>query len=147
MDCAVPVGAGLTRRRLLAAGAGGFAALAVGTVPAARARPTGDRLSTVLRRASFSGRVGQTFTLAGAGGTVRARLAKVDDFGAGRIRGLTGSDAAFVLIFHASSSATRLDQDVMAVRHPALGTFNLLVTPSGTGRRGQDYSAVIDTRS
>ena len=112
--------------------------------PPARAVTRGG----ALRRSTFAAHVGEVFTLTTtAGASVRARLADVDDYGRGRVLARVGSDLSFVLVFHAARAAPRLEQDVMAVRHPDLETFHLLVSPAGTGRKGQDYTAVIDTAS
>jgi hypothetical protein len=66
------------------------------------------------------------------------------DLGIGRrARPLAGAEEVFALLFD-GPSRPRLEQDVMSLRHPALGRFQLLVSPASTGRRGQDYSAAIN---
>jgi hypothetical protein len=147
MDRSVPVADGITRRGLLASGATAAAALAVaGSVRVASSRASPPVGVLALRRSTFAPLVGQRFRLrTTAGQTAPARLAAVRDYGDGRLFDRIGSDLAFVLLFHTPPGATRLDQDVMTVEHDAIGSVGLLVSPAGTGRRGQDYTAVIDT--
>jgi len=139
MDRAVPVGAHLTRRRLLQSGGVALVAVAVGELPALASPARG---AAALRRSTFAPLVGDEFML----DDVRVQLAAVDRYGRGRARTARDSDAAFVLIFHAPKRAPRLEQAVMTIRHPRIGAVELLVSPAGTGRRGLDYTAVVDTR-
>ena len=126
MDRAVPVAARVTRRRVLQIGGVAFAAVAIGELPALAGAST-----VTLRRSTFTPLVGDAFTLDGTS----VRLAAVDDYGAGRAHAAAGSQAAFVLIFHADAGVPRLQQRTMAVRHRRLGLVRLLVSPAGTGRR------------
>ena len=145
MGCAVPVDRRLSRRGLLLAGCAALASTSLGGLAGLPAARAGNRVGG-LRRSAFAAHVGEIFALTTtAGATVRARLVEVDDYGRGRVLSRARSDLSFVLVFHAPRSARRLEQDVMAVRHPDLGTVDLLVSPAGTGRHGQDYVAVIDT--
>jgi hypothetical protein len=145
MDRAVPIGQRLTRRGLLASGGFTLAAVAIGAGGSLGSAPTRKLPRVPLRRSAFARHVGEAFTLRASSRETRARLALVDDFGGGRLPDKVGSESAFVLIFHAPRHAPRLEQDVMTIRHPRLGTVDLLVSPAGTGRRGQDYTAVVDT--
>lgn len=142
-----------TRRRLLAVG--GAAALALAIEPAVRlvervSAPGPSpraRGSSFLRTSTFAPLLGERFTLRGdTGGRVPARLVEIRNLRRGAQRGTVRGHAeeAFALRFHAPRSAPRIGQGVHRLHHPALGTFSLLVTPSGTGRRGQDYEAVIN---
>lgn len=140
-----PLDAGFTRRWLLAAGGAAALAVTVGEL-----RGVGPVLSEVpipahLRRSSYLPLVGERFELIAAGRRdVLARLVAVMDLGIGkRVRPLAEAEEAFALLFH-SPSRPRLEQDVMSLRHPALGRFQLLVSPASTGRGGQDYSAAIN---
>jgi hypothetical protein len=139
--------AAITRRGLVAAAGAAVVgvALAETTHLAGLARGLGDLgVPAYLRRSSFAPLVGDRFELLATDGRAVARLVGVDDLPAGgRIGAQAGSDDAFALVFHASG-ATRLEQDVMTLTHPRLGRFALLVSPSGTGRHGQDYAATIN---
>lgn len=138
-----PFDAGLTRRRLLVLGGTAVATAAVyagGLDRLVSAAPAGSPLL----RSRFIPHVGERFRLAARGGrSVYARLDEIHDLS--RTRGLSApsSEDGFVLLFH-GPRAPRLDQGVLRVRHRQLGTFDLLVSPAGTGRRGQDYAAVIN---
>jgi hypothetical protein len=136
--------AAFTRRRLLVAGGAAALAAIAGELPGA-VSALGIATSAHLRRSSYVPLIGDQFELTGTGGrSVVARLVSVTDLGIGkRMRPLAGSDDAFALLFH-SSSRSLLEQDVMSIRNPVLGRFELLVSPASTGRRGQDYSAAIN---
>jgi hypothetical protein len=109
---------------------------APGTAAAASANP--------LLRSRFVPHIGETFRLAVPGaGAVDVRLDEVLDLGWKRNRAVAGSEDGFTLLFRGPSQP-RLGQDVMRVSHPRLGRLDLLVSPAGTGRRGQDYAAVIN---
>jgi hypothetical protein len=136
--------ASLTRRRLLQLGAGGVVALTAGGVPAVAASAlSGPRH---LRREVYEGLVGQRFGVLtpGAGGR-KLRLLEVGDYGgrAPALRHLAGRPDAFTLLFHGPESP-RLASEVHRLSHPRLGRFELLLTPSGTVRGGQDYSVVVN---
>jgi hypothetical protein len=140
-----PLDASLTRRRLLAAGGAAALAATLGELRGVAPVLSEVTIPAYLRRSSYLALVGERFELIAAGGRgVLARLVAVVDLGVGaRVRPLGGAEEAFALLFH-SSSRPRLEQDVVSLRHPALGRFQLLVSPASTGRRGQDYSAVIN---
>jgi hypothetical protein len=146
----------ITRRGLLAAG--GAAVVGLALTDAARLTSLAGGLRDVrvpayLRASSFVPLVGDRFELTAANGWAAVRLVAVNGLGGARAPvGLAGSpapsappvaDDAFALTFHASGGA-RLEQDVMTLRHTQLGAFQLLVSPSGTGRHGQDYAAIIN---
>ncbi len=137
----------MTRRRLLAAGGASVAALAFaeleGLLPV-----LGGGGPPPLHRSVFAARVGERFRLrTSSGASADVRLARVEDYGNGTIPDAVGSDAAFVLTFHAAPDVPQLEQDVMAVSHPRMRSYRLLLAPAGLGRAGQDYVAVIDTRT
>lgn len=136
MDRGLP----LTRRTLLAAGGAGAATLAAGGLLRAGSGGTASAAAQPLVRSAFAPHVGSVFELADPGGaTVRARLDAVEDLTSGR----AGSEDQFHLLFH-GPRAPLLPQSVAEVRHGRLGTSHLLVSPSGTGRRGQDYSVIVN---
>jgi hypothetical protein len=134
----------VTRRGLLQAGGAAVLAVAVAEVG-----QVGTALSNVgapahLRRSSYVPLIGDRFELNAETGRILARLVAVKDPGFGKpIRGATAREDVFALVFHDPGSA-RLEQDVMTLRHPALGQFRLLVSPASNGRRGQHYAAVIN---
>jgi len=140
-----PLDAAFTRRWLLAAGGAAALAATVGELRGVVSVLSEGPVPAHLRRSTYLPLVGERFELIAAGGRfVLARLVAVMDLGIGkRARPLAGGEDAFALLFH-SPSHPRLEQDVMSLRHPALGRFQLLVTPASTGRRGQDYSAAIN---
>lgn len=140
-----PLDAAFTRRCLLAAGGAAALAATVGDLRGVVSVLSEVPVPAHLRRSSYLPLVGERFELIAAGRReVLARLVAVIDLGIGkRARRLAGAEDAFALLFH-SSSRPRLEQAVMSLQHPALGRFQLLVTPAGTGRRGQDYSAAIN---
>lgn len=147
MGVPVPMGDGVTRRQILATG--GAATLATLATHAQSMVPGLSSASAILggtprhlRRSSFTPLVGDRFTIAdGVRRPVGVRLVEVRDLS--KRRALVGHDEAFALLFH-GPGGPRLEQGVHRLRHPALGRFDLLVTPSGTGRRGQDYETVIN---
>ena len=71
------------------------------------------------------------------------RLDKIEDLSWMPRGSAADRENGFVLIFRGPSTP-RLRQAVMRVAHPQLRTLDLLVSPAGTGRGGQDYAAVIN---
>jgi uncharacterized protein DUF6916 len=139
----------ITRRGLLAAGGAAVVGLALaelshvsGVAGVLGSRDAGA--PAYLRRSSFVPLVGDRFVLQSADRRAAVRLTGVNDLGVIAAAGAqAGLDDAFALAFH-GSPGTRLDQNVMTLSHSGLGSFKLLVSPSGTGHHGQDYSAVIN---
>jgi hypothetical protein len=138
----------MTRRAFVQAGSAGVLALAVGAplLRHAWSAPPGAASSAWLRRSSYTPLRGQLFELSSPGSaTVSARLVAIDD-----LRGqtpsresLAGRDDAFSLLFR-GPSAPRLEQEVLELRHDALGRFSLLVSPASDGDGDQHYSVVIN---
>jgi len=127
----------LTRRTLLRNGAAATAAALLGAQPwtAAHAAASGGHL----RRSSYRGLVGQSFKA----GAVDLRLLSVTDVaGAKHARKLAGSENAFVLTFSGPRGAA-LEGGTHRLRHRALGTFDLFLSPVGP-RGHRRYEAVID---
>lgn len=126
----------LTRRgavTLAVAGAGALAAASVPVAVATTARPAD------LVRSSFSGLVGQQFSLSSDDGTTEtATLQSVDDLPSGA----PGSELQFSLLFGASSvigSATYL------LRQAAIGAMPLFLSPVGIATAGAaQLQAVVD---
>lgn len=144
MDSALP----LTRRTLLAAGGAGAATLLAGGLLARGPAPRATAASLLHPEAApvrsiFTPHVGSAFTLRGEDGrSARTRLVEVSDL----VRGRPGDEDSFALLFHAAAGES-LGQAVVRLEHPvaSLG-IPLLVSPSGTGRRGQDYSVIVNRR-
>lgn len=132
----------LTRRRLLELSA----LAAVAQLPlfnvAYRAVGANSTAST-FKRSTYGPLLGQRFTLSGSGGpSIGTRLVEIRNLNlsAGPPR---AGEEAFALRFH-GPRAPRLDQGMYVLRHPRFTSTALLVTPSGTGRRGQDYEVVVN---
>jgi hypothetical protein len=134
----------VTRRRLLELT--GIAALA--QMPLLSEAVTGGSsgagtAASVFRRSTFAPLVGSRFELRGTrGASVRARLVEVRDL-RGAPAGSKAGEGAFALLFHGPRSP-RLEQGMYELRHPGVAADRLLLVPSGTGRRGQDYEVVIN---
>jgi hypothetical protein len=139
------MGMTFSRRWLLTAGGAATLAAMLGELPRAIAALGEMASPAYLRRSSYLPLIGDPFELTAPGQRrVVARLISVTDVGIGkRMRALAGAEDAFALLFHSSSRAG-LEQDVMSLGHPALGRFQLLVSPASTGRRGEDYSATVN---
>jgi hypothetical protein len=139
MDRGLPV----TRRTLLAAGGAGVVTLVGGGLVRGPGGLPAVGPATVPVRSMFTPHVGSTFTLRGEDGRrVRTRLVSVDDLQ----RAARGDEDAFGLLLHAPEGE-RLDQTVARLEHPSIRTIPLLVSPAGTGARGQDYAIVVNRHS
>ena len=134
-------GPALTRRQLFVH-AGGAAALACAArVPVSKSAPQPPRAPLTL--AEMAPHVGSRFDVwvAPLG---RERLTLIEAVGRpprgqGR-REVTGE--AFSLLFSAGNA--RVPAGTHAFRHPALGWFELFVSPVGQARNGQRYEAVVN---
>ncbi len=128
----------LTRRTLIRNGAAAGMAAMLGTRPWSAAPAAAS--DGHLRRSSYSGLVGQSFSV----GSGELRLLSVADVaGANSAKSLVGSEHAFVLTFSGPRSAP-LDGGVHRFWHPRLGTFPLFMSPVGLPRDDRRYEAVID---
>jgi hypothetical protein len=124
----------LTRRRLLELGAGAWLAAMLGAVTTAPASEANFTAPRYLRRASWVPLIGTT---AAAGG-VTLRLTEVAD-----LPHLVARDDAFAL--ELTGPAGALSAGIHQLRHPALGTFTLFVSPVDTVAGGvQHYEIVVD---
>jgi hypothetical protein len=84
--------------------------------------------------------VNSVFELIAPTGTVQVVLQRVDDMPA------PAGGEAFSLLFRGGSTA--LEQDVYGIRHGALGSFNLLLVPTGADQNGaQGYLATLNRLS
>jgi hypothetical protein len=138
--------AALTRRRLLQLGAlvAIVGAPRLAGVPASAIRDAGAVHQT-LRRSTYAPLVGRRFRIHGRGGAaVGATLVEIRDLR--RAGDGLGAGEAFALLFHGPRSP-RLEQGMYELRRPEVANpMPVLMTPSGTGRRGQDYEVVINRR-
>ncbi len=138
MDRALP----LTRRALLAAGGAGAVAIAAGGLVRS---PSGMAARPLLpgttgTRSMFVPLVGSEFVVRPENGrSVRTRLVQI----ANLTHAPRDDEDAFELLLHGSGSS-RMEQTMARLEHPRLRTLPLLVTPAGTGARGQDYAVVIN---
>jgi hypothetical protein len=132
----------LTRRSLLRVGAAAGAGTFVGIRPwATGSASAAGGPALHLRRSSYTGLTGQSFTLA-SGGTLRL-LSVSDVAGAAVHKSLARSEDAFVLAFSRPLDAV-LEAGTYTLSHPELGAFELFVSPVGRPRRDRRYEAVID---
>jgi Domain of unknown function (DUF6916) len=124
----------VTRRTLIKGGAAGAFALAM---PAAAAAAK-HRLESHLRRSSYRNLVGQGFQVKGT--NTKLRLTAVQNLN----RHQAGSENAFALIFQAPRRARALGHTLPTLHHPALGSFDLMLTPGAASAHGQAYAAIIN---
>jgi hypothetical protein len=127
----------LSRRRLLAAGGAGVAALWLapvgGVAEAATLRPE-------LKRATWLGLADPAVDVAGRSASLR--LVEVADLPvATALPALQGHDGAFALRF---TGPADLPQGTHALRHPELGAFELFLVPGGALDGGRRYEAIVD---
>jgi hypothetical protein len=146
----------LSRRRLLEAGAIGFAGTALLGADAFAAAPRGLTMGAKrtgpavrytrkgYRRSRFSPHVGDTVKLRPHGGAaVRARLAAVEDVA--HVQGLKGAQDAYILRFKGPAGSP-LPEGIVGVRHKRFGTLQLYITPGRVEGDERDYVAAINRR-
>ncbi len=91
-------------------------------------------------KASFKSYLNSVFQLHTVFGIVEVTLLQVDDMPAPR------NGECFSLLFRGGSRALR--QDTYTLVHPSLGTFSLLLVPTGSDRNGaQGYVATLNRLS
>ena len=133
----------LTRRRLVLAGGTVVAGLYVsGALPAVAAAVS---TPAYLRRSSYAGRVGASFSAVSASGTgATLRLTTVADLARARqTPSLAGRDDAFALTFSGPGGAP-LGSGILRLRHPSLGWVSLFASAVGRPAREQLYEVVVD---
>jgi hypothetical protein len=91
-------------------------------------------------KAAFRSYLNSTFQLESAFGIVAVTLTQVDDLPSPR------NGETFALVFRGGSRALR--QGTYVLTHPSMGTFSLLLVPTGADRNGaQGYMATINRLS
>jgi len=106
-----------------------------GETPPAQGDPLGN-----YSKATFSSYLNSIFQLQTVAGIVEVTLTRVDDMPAPK------GGECFALLFRGGSR--ELQQNTYTVTHPALGTFALLLVPSGSDQNGaQGYLATINRLS
>jgi len=106
-----------------------------GETPVAQTDPLGN-----YSKASFASYLNSIFQVQTSFGIVAVTLAKVDDMPAPK------GGECFTLQFRGGSRA--LPQDTYMITHPSLGTFALLLVPSGSDQNGaQSYLATLNRLS
>ncbi|UGS36375.1 hypothetical protein DSM104329_02779 [Capillimicrobium parvum] len=135
---------GLTRRALLALGAGAATAVALRTWPggAPLAAPRATAVPAHLRRATWTALADRR--LATSAGTP-LELAAVRDLSPALAR----RDDAFRLVFRTPAAATGpgFGQGIQRLEHAGIGAFDLFLTPGRRGRRWLTLAATIDRRT
>jgi len=99
--------------------------------------------STSLNMATFKANLNTVFTLSNQKGeTSNVTLKSVYDW---RAAGNRSSKECFSLVFSGTgSSGTSLRQDTYTVKHASLGTFSMLLAPSGMNNGDKKYEAVFN---
>ena len=120
----------ITRRRLIALGG---AATAVASVPGFLVPARAAAAEGWLSRASYTGRIGETFYMSLPGGA-RAGL---------RLSAVTGDDKAFDLVF-APTSATLHPQATRTFTHAALGRTDLFAVPFKAPKTSLKYVVSVN---
>ena len=106
-----------------------------GETPVTQTDPLGN-----YSKAAFTSYLNSIFQLQTSFGVVAVTLAKVDDMPAPK------GGECFTLQFRGGSRA--LPQDTYMITHPSLGTFALLLVPSGSDQNGaQSYLATLNRLS
>lgn len=140
----------ISRRKFIQTSA--VAAVVTGIPFSAAARSSNSSLSSLagnllnlegtstLNMARFKANVNTIFTLSNQNGeTSNVTLKSVYDW---RSAGNRSSKECFSLMF--SGSGTALRQDTYTVKHASLGTFSMLLAPSGMNKRDNKYEAVFN---
>jgi hypothetical protein len=133
----------VTRRQLLAWGAVAGAAAALRGLVAA---PVSVARESWLRRATYTGRVGESFhAVRGSGKTVALRLVAVEDLAGSTPSGesLAGRDDAFLLEL-LGPRTPELTQGIVELRHRALGRTELFIVPQAPGGSRNAYAVVVN---
>jgi hypothetical protein len=132
----------LTRRRLLQSGGAALAVAVVDMhawVPALASGGSGSA-PAYLRRSSYAALTDQSFTATSGSQSQTLKLLSISDV---QRAGLAGADDAFVLELSGALDQT-IEQAVHTFEHPALGSFDLFVTPVEQPQSTQSYAIVVD---
>ncbi len=106
-----------------------------GETPPAQSDPLGN-----YSKATFTSYVNSIFQLQTVAGIVAVTLTQIDDMPAPK------GGECFSLLFRGGSRA--FPQDTYTITHPSLGTFALMLVPSGSDQNGaQGYLATINRLS
>lgn len=119
------------------------AAEAVAGATGATVKATPARAALLLSKATFAPYLNTVFVVQSKRAkAVEVKLVEVSSRGPVPDQQVPGKEC-FALVF---SGQQRLAQDVYEFKHPALGTFNLLLVPVGMNKRGKGpyYEAVIN---
>jgi hypothetical protein len=92
-----------------------------------------------LSRSTFAQMLGQTFTLTGPLGTMRATLDEVGDV----VGAPAGADGRFSLLFRAPSTA-RTSDGTFTVANRRMGSQPLFLVPVDRGASAQLYQAIVN---
>ena len=92
-----------------------------------------------LSRSAFAPMLGQTFTLTGPLGTVRATLDEVGDL----VGAPAGADGRFSLLFRAPSTVRAAD-GTYTVANRRLGSQSLFLVPVDRGASARLYQAIVN---
>lgn len=132
----------MTRRTLLAAGGAGAVTLVGGGLIRTSGATVRASAPVMPVRSMFKPHVGSSFTLVAEDGRrVATRLVSIGDLR----HGAREDENAFELLLHGSGD-DRLEQAIARLEHRvARPTIPLLVSPAGTGARGQDYAIVVNS--
>jgi hypothetical protein len=129
------LGTTFSRRRLLQAGGVGAAVLSVPGLWRLQRSVFAGGVPEYLRRETYVPLVGSSFAVAGS----RQDLKLV------AVNRLKHSADGFSLLFRARRGAAPLDPVVRGLRHPALGSVDLVLLPVGRAVHGQSYQSIIDS--
>ena len=131
----------LTRRRLLATGASGAAALYL-----PRAAAAAGKTDPWLDRATYRRRVGETFMLRRDDGhLLKLHLARVRNLSGRTRRGRAqaGRSDSFMLVFK-PVRGTAVEQGTFYLSHRALGRTQLFVVPTVNAVGGTRYVVIVN---
>jgi Domain of unknown function (DUF6916) len=146
LSAGFPLKAALTATGQSAAGAAASSGAAEGMAGAAAAatvKATPARPALLLSKATFAPYLNTAFVIKSRRAkAVEVKLIEVSSRGPVPDQQVPGKEC-FALVF---SGQQRLAQDVYEFKHPALGTFSLLLVPVGMTKRGKGlfYEAVIN---
>jgi hypothetical protein len=130
----------LTRRGLISSGGAATAAALIARQPGALAAAADAAAAapSPLRRSSYAGLEGSTFSVGAGTAATRMKLGRIAD-----LTGAPGSDDAFSLSLSGATSS-RIEQGTHRFSHSSLGTFDLFVTPVESHGSEQRYEVIVN---